>query len=256
MVDIHSHILPGLDDGAQTEADSLALAKEAVKEGITKIIATPHHKNGLYHNEKDTIEKHVEYLNTLLNQHQIPLEVLPGQETRINGDLMQDLKEGKIQTLNNSKYLFIELPFTTVPRYTENLLFDLQVEGYVPIIVHPERNQQLLANPNQLYEMVRNGSLTQITSGSLIGKFGKEVEGFSEQIIDANLGHFIASDAHDVKDRNFFLNQAYDKIADLYGANAKYTFMENANLVIDNLNVHRFEPVKISRRRKRFFGLF
>jgi len=256
MIDIHSHILPGLDDGAQTESDSIALARAAVKEGISTIIATPHHKNGLYHNERDVIVKHVGYLNELLRSNDIPLEVLPGQETRINGDLLKDLKNGKIQTLNDTKYLFVELPFTTVPRYAESLLFDLQVEGYVPIIVHPERNQELLEKPDLLYEFVRNGSLTQITSGSLIGKFGKEVEQFSEEIIDANLAHFIASDAHDIKNRSFHLAEAYEKVSRTFGTNLQYTFMENSKLLIDNLNVNRYEPVKIDRRRKRFFGLF
>lgn len=256
MIDIHTHVLPGIDDGAQTEIDSIELARAAVREGIHTIIATPHHKNGLYNNERDLILKHVEYLNQLLEKEGIPLDVLAGQETRIYGELLSDLKAGKIQTLNDTKYIFIELPFTSVPRYADQLLFDLQVKGYIPIIVHPERNQTLLEKPNLLYEFVRNGSLTQITGASLVGKFGKEIKEFSEEIIDANLAHFIASDAHDTKERKFYLKDAYEELGSLFGTNLQYAFMENAQLLLDDLNVNRYEPMRISRKRRRFFGLF
>lgn len=256
MIDIHSHILPGVDDGAQNERESIELARVAVNEGISTIIATPHHKNGLYHNERDFIIGQVEQLNNLFEELGIQLQVLPGQEPRINGDFLTDLKEGKLLTLNNTRYIFIELPYSSVPQYTDKLLFDIQVEGYTPIIVHPERNQQLREDPTSLYEFVRNGSLTQVTSGSLIGKFGKETAQFAEEIIDANLAHFLATDVHHVTKRGFHLRESYDKLGKLFGSNLKYTFMENTHLLLDNRPVNRYEPMRINRKRKKFFGLF
>lgn len=254
MIDIHSHILPGVDDGAQSEKESIALAKAAVEEGIEAIIATPHHKNGSFSNDRNSILKSVSILTKLLEQENIPLQVLPGQETRIHGDMIDDLRKGDIQPLNDTKYVFVELPFTSVPRYANQLLYDMQIEGYIPIIVHPERNSELIEKPDQLYNFVRNGALTQVTAASLIGNFGKKAERFSEQIIDANLVHFIASDAHNTTNRKFHLKDAYEKINSLFGASMQYMLMENAHLLIDNANVNREEPTRV--RQKKFFGLF
>ncbi|GAE46926.1 manganese-dependent protein-tyrosine phosphatase [Mesobacillus boroniphilus JCM 21738] len=110
MIDIHSHILSGIDDGARTLEDSVALAKAAVQEGIDIIIATPHHKNGRYDNPKETVKDKTEILNLLLQEEGIPLEVLPGQEPAIHGEIIEGLDNGEIQTLNGTQYLFIELP--------------------------------------------------------------------------------------------------------------------------------------------------
>src|SRR5699024_206620 len=205
MIDIHTHILPGVDDGAQTEDDSIEMAKAAVEEGIHTIIATPHHKNGSYDNVRENILTYTKILNELFQSEGIPLTLLAGQETRINGDMVEDLENGDILPINDTKYVFVEFSSTQVPRYAKQLLFDIQVAGYTPIIVHPERNQELMERPNRLYEFVRKGALTQITAGSLVGKFGKNIQKFTHQLIEANLTHFIASDAHNTTTRSFWM---------------------------------------------------
>lgn len=254
MIDIHSHILPGIDDGAKTEADSLAMAKEAVKQGITAIIATPHHRNGKYDNTRDEIVTYTDILNKLFVKEDVPLTVLPGQETRLHGEMVEELKEGIMQPLNDTKYVFVEFPTQNVPRYAKQMLFDIQVAGYTPIIVHPERNHELLEHPDKLYELVKDGALTQVTAGSVTGKFGKKIQKFSNQIIEANLTHFIASDAHNTKSRGFFMEEALDELSETYGSDLLYLFLENSELIIDNQNVHRIEPERV--KRKKFFGLF
>jgi len=225
MIDIHSHILPGVDDGAKTEADSLDMAKEAVRQGVTAIIATPHHRNGKYDNARDEILTHTEILNKLFEKEDVPLTVLPGQETRLHGDMVEELKEGIMQPLNDTKYVFVEFPSQNVPRYAKQMLFDIQVAGYTPIIVHPERNHELLEHPGKLYEFVRDGALTQITAASLTGKFGKNIQKFTNQIINANLTHFIASDAHNTKSRGFYLEEALDELSNQYGNDMLYLFL-------------------------------
>ncbi|GEN30147.1 protein-tyrosine phosphatase [Cerasibacillus quisquiliarum] len=255
MIDIHSHILPGVDDGAQTEIDSIEMAHAAVQQGIHTIIATPHHMNGQYENEKQSIIKHVELLNELLESENIPLTVLPGQEIRIYGELLEDLQQGTIQSLNNTKYIFIEFPSGHVPRYAEQMLFDIQVAGYIPIIVHPERNRELSEQPNKLYEFVRKGALTQVTAASVIGKFGKTIQKFTEQIIEANLAHFIASDAHNTTSRGFCMKEAYQEIEKLYGLDMTYMFLENGEYLILGENINKYEPKRITKK-KRFLGLF
>lgn len=253
MIDIHCHILPGVDDGAQTIEDSLDMAKEAVKEGISSIIATPHH-NHSYQNTKSEIITAVQELNNRLNEEAVPLKVLPGQEVRIYGEIIEGIKSGEILSLSETQYLFLEFPSNHVPRYAERLLFDIQLQGLIPIIVHPERNKQLMEQPDLLYQFVEKGALTQVTASSLCGYFGKNIKKFSLQLIEANLTHFIASDAHNVNNRNFKMAEAFDLIDSKYGPDMVYLFSENAELLVENSNIMREMPETI--KKKKFLGIF
>jgi len=254
MIDIHCHILPGVDDGPATIEDSLEMAREAVREGIKVIIATPHHKNNSYENIKEDIVIKVNELNNQLLKKDIPLKILAGQENRIYGEIIKDFQQGEIQTLNNSKYLFIEFPTSSVPRYTERLLYDIQIEGITPIIVHPERNKELMTNPNTLYNLVKNGALTQVTAASLAGYFGKSIQKFSKQLIEYNLTHFIASDAHNIGNRTFKLNEAFDIIDKEFGDEYSSIFIENAELLVADENIYKEVPEQLKKRK--FLGIF
>lgn len=254
MIDIHCHILPGMDDGAATIEDSLEMARAAVKEGITTIIATPHHKNNQYINPKSTILTKVNDLNTVLKQENIPLTILPGQEVRIYGEVLEDYYKEEILTLNHTKYLFIEFPSSSVPRYAERLLYEIQTEGIIPIIVHPERNKELQEKPDLLYQFVKNGALTQVTASSVAGYFGKNVKKFSEQLIESNLTHFLASDAHNVHNRSFKMMEGLDVVEENFGVDYVYLFKENAELLLEDRNVIKEVPERI--QRKKFLGIF
>lgn len=254
MIDLHCHILPDADDGAQTEADSVAMARAAIDNGIHTIIATPHHKNGVFDNNREQIIASTTYLKTIFKLEDIPLELLPGQETRIHMNMVEDIKNGELLPLNDSHYLFVELPTSTIPLYTDQILFDIQLEGLIPIIVHPERNEVLMKDPTKLYELVQKGALTQITSGSLLGEFGKTIQIFTKQIIAANLTHFIAGDAHNVTSRGFNLRESYEEIKQTYGQETAFLFRENSQLIISGHSVNRLEPSMI--KRKKIFGLF
>mgnify|MGYP001125179298 CR=1 FL=1 len=254
MIDIHCHILPGVDDGPKTIEDSLIMAREAVKEGIQTIIATPHHKNNQYENFKQDILQQVSNFNDILIRENIPLNILPGQENRIYGELVEDYNKGEIQTLSSTKYLFIEFSSSSVPRYSERLLYDLQRQGLTPIIVHPERNKELINNPDLLYKLVANGALTQVTAASIAGYFGKSVQKFAKQLIEHNLTHFVASDAHNVHNRTFKLNEAYDLIEKEFGVEWVYLFAENSETLVDEKNIVKEIPEQI--KKKKFLGIF
>ncbi|MEH7073445.1 tyrosine-protein phosphatase [Neobacillus drentensis] len=246
---IFTPILPCLDDGAKTEEESLAMAIDAVAQGITTIIATPHHKNGRYENTPENIKLHISILNKLFKKVQIPLNLLPGQEIRLNGDMLKDMKNNELLTLNHSKYLFVELPDGHVPRYFEQVLFELLIAGYVPIIVHPERNEELLQHPYMLYEFVKQGALTQITAGSIKGKFGRKVQKFSHKLIRANLTHFIASDAHNTTSRAFLLGTALTEVKWKFGRDYYDRFLENSQLLVNNLSINLLEPTMVTRNK-------
>ncbi len=254
LLDIHCHILPGVDDGAENEAASLEMAREAVREGITKIIATPHHKNERYDNHKEDILLKVKKLNDSLQREEIPLTILPGQETRIYGEILEDIEKDEILPLNEGKYLFIELPSSHVPRYTEKLLFDIHVKGFTPIIVHPERNAEIIENPNLLHNFVKKGTLTQVTAGSITGHFGKKIQKFSKSLIEANLTHFIASDAHNTTTRSFRLQKSLHVIEREFSHDLLYFFRENTELLLEGKTVYGDEPREV--KKKRFLGIF
>ncbi|WP_243495566.1 tyrosine-protein phosphatase [Priestia aryabhattai] len=255
MIDLHCHILPGIDDGAPTVEVSIKMAQKAVSEGIHTIVATPHHQNGTYINEKSDILQRVEELNERLIQERIPLTILPGQETRIYGEMVQDYQNGKILTLNaTNKYVFVEFPSSQVPRFTERLLYDIQAEGLTPIIVHPERNSRLIEDPDILYNLVNKGAMTQVTASSLTGRFGKKIKKFSMDLIHANLTHVIASDAHNTSGRSFHMQEANDLISTEYGMDMLYLFQENAAAIVNGHACLKDSPEKV--QKKKFLGIF
>ncbi|MCF6138831.1 tyrosine-protein phosphatase [Pseudalkalibacillus berkeleyi] len=254
MIDIHCHILPGIDDGASQYEDSMNMAKKAIEEGITTIIATPHH-NHHFPNHGLEIENHVARLNEKLKENHIEIEVIQGQEPRITADFIEELNRGEILTLGNQrKYVHIELPSNQVPRHTKSIIFELQLMGITPIIVHPERNTKLTENPDLLFELVNEGALTQVTAASVVGNFGKNIQKFSYQIIEHNLSHFIASDAHNISNRSFHLRGAYEAIEKKFGIKKRYELQENPALLINGESITASTPEPIKRRK--ILGLF
>ncbi|QQK80453.1 tyrosine protein phosphatase [Salicibibacter cibi] len=255
MIDIHSHILPGIDDGAPHMQESLSMARQAVADGITHMIATPHHRNGHFDNEKKGIMEQVQRLNDAIVDERLPLMVLSGQETRVYGEMVEGLRTGELCTLvDGGHYLFVELPSDHVPRYTGRLLYDLLQAEVVPVIVHPERNMQILKDPAWLYEMVKGGAVTQVTAASVTGDFGKTIRKFSDQLIENNLTHFVASDTHTTTKRPNRLRAAYEALENKYGTDTVLFFQENAELLMNHQYVMMDEPQRI--KKKKAFGLF
>ena len=254
MIDIHSHIIPAIDDGARSEDESLLILQAAIDDGIHTIVATPHY-NYKYYNEKSKILAEVEKLKQTIKTKNLKINILPGQEIRIYGELLADYESGKLMTLaDNSRYMLVEFPFQHIPRYAENLLYEIELYGVKPIIAHPERNREILNNPEKLYNLVAKGALTQLTSSSITGYFGKEIQKFSNQIIKANLAHTIASDSHNISDRSFDMNEAYEIIEKKYGIDYVYYFKENAQLIIEGKHIDVEQPQPIEK--KKFLGIF
>lgn len=256
MIDIHSHILHGIDDGARSLEDSLAMAELAVAEGITHILATPHHKNGKFENIKHDIIKHVNDLQDELDKRHIDLTVFPGQEVRLYGEVLDDIEKDEILfTDEGNHYLLIEFPTMTIPAYAETLFFQIQQNGITPVIVHPERNQEIIENPDILLDFVEKGALAQLTASSYLGVFGKEIAKVSKQLIEANLVHVLASDAHNTRGRAFNMKEAFAKIEKEFGKEKKTYFLENAKNII-NGDLFNPEPPTTVKQKKKFFGLF
>jgi protein-tyrosine phosphatase len=254
MIDIHSHILPGIDDGARTMEDAIEMANIAVKEGITAICATPHHRNGRFENGKSIIEQEVLIFKKELEIRGIPLEVLNGQEVRLYSELIEDLGQDVLMPINNQNYLLVEFPSSSVPTYAADVLYELRLRDYIPIIVHPERNSEIIEKPELLYNFIKAGALTQVTANSIVGNFGKKIMNFSYDLLRANLVHVIASDAHNISGRGFHLGEAYESIQKEFGLDMRYYLQENAELIVKGETIFIEEPSHI--KKKKFLGIF
>lgn len=254
MIDIHCHILPGMDDGAKNLNESLRMAEVAAKEGITKIVASPHHYTSRFFNPKEEVLTKVKQLNLELQKNDIPLEILIGHEVRIFGELVDEYKNGQIATINENMYVLIEFPSNHIPRYAEQLFYEIQMTGLIPIIVHPERNSQIIEQPEKLYHLVEKGALSQVTAASITGYFGRKIQKFSLQLIEANLTHVIASDAHNTTNRSFNMMEAFERIEKEFGIDVVYLFKENAEQIISGKMIYRENPQKIKKRK--LLGIF
>jgi protein-tyrosine phosphatase len=208
FTDIHCHILPGIDDGARDESESLAMAAAAVRDGTTTVIATPHQLGGNAQVTAAAIRDGVAKLNEVLARAAIHLDVLPGADVRIEPELPALLRRGDVVTLaDRGRHVLLELPHDAyVP--LGPLLDSLRKQGLTGILSHPERNKAMQARPETVAEVVRDGGLIQITAGSLTGGFGNSARVFAESCVRRRLVHFVASDAHDTVRRPFGLAAA------------------------------------------------
>lgn len=253
MIDLHSHILPGVDDGAQTLEDSIEMAKKAVSQGITHLMCTPHHNNGSYSNPAQQVITRVNQLQAVLDQKDIPLTLLEGQEVRITGSLLEDIRNQEIlfTDLDNT-YILIEFPSGDVPEYSEQLFFELMSQGHVPVIVHPERNAVFRKDPNRLIPFLDMGALTQLTAPSIVGVFGKDIQKTARQMLKHNMLYMVASDAHNLRHRTFLMKEAYEEIHKIGGIRMVEEMQQMAKDLVNG------EPVKypVFIEVKKRFGLF
>jgi protein-tyrosine phosphatase len=218
MIDIHSHILPGIDDGASSLEESLAMARIAVDDGIRVMVATPHVITGLYPNTREAILTATEKLQRVLRENDVSLSILPGAEYHLEPDLPKWMARGELLTVNDAgRYLLVELPAALVPEYTGKVFYELQLQGVTPIIAHPERNIDFAREPGLLHELVSHGALVQITAGSLTGLMGSEAAATARTFLKQGCVHFIASDAHATGDRAPVLSDAAREAVRLAG---------------------------------------
>lgn len=196
MIDLHSHILPGLDDGAGTLADSRELARAAVEDGVRSIAATPHVRTD-YPTSAEAMEAGVASVRRDLVEHGIELEVLHGGEIAV--DRLADLSREELERFTigqTGRYLLVEFPYSGWPLDLEQRLFELRVAGLESLLAHPERNREVQADPARIEGLVAAGSLVQLTAASIDGRIGRSSQLAAESLLSRELAHVIASDAH------------------------------------------------------------
>lgn len=215
---MHSHILPGLDDGAADWEQALAMARAAADDGITEMVCTPHWVPGKYDNDAERVLPRFAEFKARLSAEQIPLKVHSGAELRIDTTLLPRLQAGEILTINNgSGYILLELPDESLPSNLEDFFWQLQLGGYRPILSHVERNPIIKDNPRLLFDWVEKGILTQISAASLQPDFPEEVQAFSLFLMEHRLAHMLVTDAHGLRLRRPELSEAFNVVERLIG---------------------------------------
>jgi protein-tyrosine phosphatase len=233
FIDIHSHIIPGVDDGAPDNQTALRMLRIAAECGTGHIVATPHFIPGGYKNSNNDILARVRELQSMADQEAIEIKMHAGCEAFITPELPSLLRDGIVATLGKTSYLLVELPMFGIPPYAEEVLFQLQLNGITPILAHPERNDEIMQRLDRLSLFLERGILAQINSGSVTGIYGKAVQRTAMKIIKKGYGHFIASDSHTVNRRSPDLSRASEIIKDAFGKEVmEKLFCENGYKVL------------------------
>ncbi len=244
MIDIHCHILHGIDDGPRSLGESIEMCRLAAADGTSTVVATPHYTPGRQGWATETVRGRIDELLSALRAEKIPLKVLQGADVFASPELPSHPGIRSFLSVNNSRYLLLEFPHTFVPPAWEAFLRSLLAAGVVPVITHPERNEWFIRHPEAVERAVRIGALVQITAMSLLGSFGSDVRACSIHLLKNDLAHVLASDGHSVDERPPVLSEAVKAAAALVGEERARDLVYGAPLaIIENRPV----PVRAPR---------
>lgn len=251
MIDMHSHIIYGVDDGSKSEEMTLEMLKLSVKCGVKKIVATPHYMKGRFAVEYGEIKDKVSELRQLVKNEGLEIEIYCGQEVYYKENILEYYEEGAIGTINDSKYMLIELPMREfeVNSVIDNL-YELTLKGIVPIIAHPERYLPFIKKPSLINDFIKEGYLFQLNAGSVTGDFGKEVKKLALNYLESGLYTVVGSDAHSDGRRNTDISAAFTEAL----TNHKSEFIENGQLILEDKEIKR--KINLIKERKKLFGIF
>jgi protein-tyrosine phosphatase len=201
MIDLHCHILPGIDDGAPDLATAINMARAFSADGVRIVACTPHILPGLYHNSGPQIRQATAELQRVLLEQGIPLHLVTGADNHVVPEFLAELRSGKLLSLADTRYILVEPPHHVAPPRLEELFFSLIAAEYVPILTHPERLTWISSNYGALVRLNTAGTWFQITAGSLAGDFGRNARYWAERLLDEGRAHLLATDAHDLQKR-------------------------------------------------------
>ena len=262
MIDLHSHILPGIDDGAKTLADSLEMARIAVADGIHTMACTPHIYPGMYMNDGPGITQAIAHLQANLDSSGIALKLVAGADVHLVPGLLDGLRSGRVPTLHGSRYFLLEPSHTTPPPRFEEAVFNLIASGYTPIITHPERLVWIESHYPVFLHLIEQGAWMQVTAGALTGIFGARAKYWGERFIGEGHTHILATDAHSTGRRKPQLSEALERAEALLGKElATQLVVDRPHAVLGNMPPSQFlltprprpSASRFQRWRKKWF---
>lgn len=253
MIDVHSHVLPGIDDGTKAVEEAVALCRLARERGTQVLVATPHHKPGSFSNPRDFVLENIERLQKQLDLQGVALKLAPGTEIFVDSGLPERIRAGEVLTYGDARrYILLEFSFQQYPMNPEDLIFRLRLASVTPVIAHPERIRYFQEDIGRLESLVRQGALSQITSSSLMGTFGSRVQAITEAMLRRRLAHFVASDCHDLSYRPPGLQESLARAEAIVGAEAAGKMViENPAALLEGRPIKAEEPVPESEERAR-----
>lgn len=248
MIDFHSHILPGVDDGSASIEETMQLIKEASKAGFTKIISTSHYIEEQYEYDEETRKQFIEIINSGIKSLGQNVEIYLGSEIYASYDMIEFLKHSKASSINNSRYVLFELPMQNEFPNFKNIIYKLFANNYIPIIAHPERYAYVKEDPNWLIEFIELGVLFQANYGSIIGIYGKQAQKTVKQLLKNNMIHFLGSDVHRI-------GTIYTKMPEIMQELEKNIDFEqikkltevNPSLVLEDKVIYTDKPTRIKK---------
>jgi protein-tyrosine phosphatase len=259
-VDIHAHILPGLDDGPTTIEESLAMARTAAQDGTYVIVATPHYRDmELEHQSGRIVQELADTLNAALRsdtarRNAPAVRIFTGMTNRLDTSLPDLVDSENAITLNRTRFLLVEPPYNRLPTYVEDVIGRLLTQRVVPVLAHPERNVEFQRNPKRLKRMVDDGVIVQIAAGSLTGRHGSGAKRAAEQFVRRGMAHVIASEMHTNNlPRSPILSEAFDVVAELIDEREAYVLFEaNPEMILEGHTPQRDLAARARIRRSWF----
>lgn len=250
MIDIHSHILPNVDDGSKDIEITISMLKTAYRSGTTKIVATPHYnKHYKFSTYSKTIEM-VDKLREAIKPYNIGIEIYHGQEIYYYEDIIEKYKQNLIGTINNTRYMLVELPIEKYESSSLNVLYELMLQGVKVILAHPERYKAFIKNPTLINEFAREGFLFQMNSASIEGYFGRDVKKTCEIFLNSGVYSFLGSDAHGNVSRITDMSECIN-IIEQQDKQIILDFENNGNDMLDNKDIH-FKGEEITAKKSIF----
>lgn len=251
IIDVHSHIIPGIDDGSKNMKMTLEMIKNAQKSDVKEIVATPHYLLEYGEATIQEVRNYVDEINVVLESQSIDVKIYSGQEVYYTERIVDDYIKGNIGTINNSRYMLIEFPMDKFDNDIIDTLYELQVRDIVPVIAHPERYKPIIENSTVINSFIEQGYLFQLNAGSIEGKFGEKVMKTSKLLLENNIYSFVGSDAHNNTNRNIKFE---DAVILLNQYENFHVFRENSKKMLNNENLE-FAGEKI-KQKKTIFSFF
>lgn len=238
MIDMHSHILPNIDDGAKNIDKSITMIKEAYEAGFTDIISTSHYIEESYNATKKEREKLIRDINKKLEAENISIKIHNGAEAYVSINLVDLIESEKLPTINESKYLLMELPMHSEIIYLDEIIYKLKNNGIIPIIAHPERYLYVQENPKVLQSLIDKGVLFQANYGSVIGHYGKSAKKTLKKLLKNDMIHFFGTDTHRSGSIYTQMDSILRKLERIIGKEKLYVLSKiNPQRVLDNKEI-------------------
>lgn len=251
MIDMHTHILPNIDDGSESMEETIKMLKEAKKAGFTDIITTSHYIENSYDITKRERKNIINEIKSKLDIENINIKLYNGAEAYISNNIYELIEKEELPTLNNSKYLLMELPMNNKVLYLDNVIYSLESKGITPIIAHPERYSYVQNDIKFVEELVERGVLFQSNYGSIIGKYGNDASKCAKKLLKKKLIHFLGTDTHKSNSIYAQMNIILKKLEKITGKEyLELLSVINPEIVINNGNVES----KINIKKSGLFG--